>query len=708
MKIHLHYTGIDRNTSEKQEKRTPSNVVIRIMTTAEKLYLLACVAASNKNVAVLSQLFSKSQTSSDFINAIIVFWPELSDPLELKFLFEEPEAFDDSEEDLLVQLIATDPSLISSLEIDNDSILKRFTTVKAYVDNTLSNLLLDNFEMHWLKKRMIYCNRMVMGDAFFYKPLWLTIKGQDKNLDKWIYGIVEPLTYINQRRRSSLSIQEFESMDVQSILNLMMAEEVSYKSQLESEVIPYLFYQDNNEITKSFISDFIVGSRFPLITIDNYETLKYSFNSLLKLPLNIENKQLVEKLTLQIIFENSPTWTNIIPSGSIRDLLSIIPNDVDIDGTAITAGVLLTYSKYIDSYFRTFNFKDLYAISLEDEAAQSFHFSSISREVLTDNTHSSSEILHSILHIDNQNAKVFTKLNETLKTKLLFETILSIGNFELLNELLKISTKDLDFESTQLELLEKYFWQFYNSASNGATNNPEMIKTQKILDILQSNNNEKYGHLSALMDALEKLSHYAMNAGKGILFKPSNLLEHKEDPTSIISTLLELNPTLYKNISATFEILKKIVIGLNLIPSNTEYDEEYTKVLVLHIDHSLVNMDFTFAYEHTLELLERDNVSQYWSTIIQVAKFSDPSWLDNEIPTEVIFLQLEIVGKLLNICPTEEIELATSHWSTLEIELATRDVIHDKYSLENKSDSYRNISLEHLSNKVSNLLNGFK
>ena len=145
----------------------------------------------------------------------------------------------------------------------------------------------------------------------------------------------------------------------------------------------------------------------------------------------------------------------------------------------------------------------------------------------------------------------------------------------------------------------------------------------------------------------------------------------------------------YKDILVTFTILKKLYTALEKSSlRSTNFDYEYDKLLIIHIDHALVNMDFPFAFNMTKELLERemksendDLIRDHWLTIFQVGKFVDPNWLDNEIPTEILMSQMEVLAELLNVCPVEEIEIITSHWSGLELELSARDLVKDKYSL---------------------------
>ena len=84
----------------------------------------------------------------------------------------------------------------------------------------------------------------------------------------------------------------------------------------------------------------------------------------------------------------------------------------------------------------------------------------------------------------------------------------------------------------------------------------------------------------------------------------------------------------------------------------------------------------------------------------------DSSWIDCEIPTEIIYLQLEVLGKLLHICPEDEIEAVVSQWSGLELELSTRDLINDQYSLSNGGTDidFKNHIVEEVSASVSNFL----
>ena len=104
-------------------------------------------------------------------------------------------------------------------------------------------------------------------------------------------------------------------------------------------------------------------------------------------------------------------------------------------------------------------------------------------------------------------------------------------------------------------------------------------------------------------------------------------------------------------------------------------------------------------------MVDRPDASDHWVTIFQVGKFIDPNWIDGETPTEIIYLQLGILSKLLHVCPEKEYEVIVSQWSSLELELSTRNLISDKYSLENYQRSNDNF-MNDVSTNVGNFLSG--
>ena len=152
---------------------------------------------------------------------------------------------------------------------------------------------------------------------------------------------------------------------------------------------------------------------------------------------------------------------------------------------------------------------------------------------------------------------------------------------------------------------------------------------------------------------------------------PKNILKYQECPLEIIRILMELNPKFYLNDvrEVTWSLWNRILVSLEY----PERDTDYADLLSLHIDYSLVNNDFSYASNHVDELLKDEkNGQRHWLTIFQVGKYcsmnSDTN-TEDEIYLEVRLRQMQILSKLLKICPEEEIEVVTNQWNNLNLQI---------------------------------------
>ena len=104
--------------------------------------------------------------SEDFIDAVIVLWPELDDPLKLKFLFQDEETSakrgfgapqGNTDEDLLVSTVSGNEELISTLELDSVAISERARLIRSYVSSELHRRELDkDADMEWIRRGYYY------------------------------------------------------------------------------------------------------------------------------------------------------------------------------------------------------------------------------------------------------------------------------------------------------------------------------------------------------------------------------------------------------------------------------------------------------------------------------------------------------------------------------------------------------------------------
>lgn len=676
----------------------------------DQLFLLSCAFAARADSADLIRLVPQFQASEDFFNAVCVLWPELDDPLHLEFLFSTEISSKIDTSDLLVSLIETDGKLISVAEMDNITVEERCRTIKQYASDRLKMIedcdkfKFNAFEAKWMRKRIVLCNDFNPEHTTLYKPIWKKVIQMDTEFARWINGIVAPLEHLNKRLARCMKIREFENMEPLEVLMMILKTQSNFHTTvITKELIPYL---SGNRLYDMFTEEVFNSNNFGLNSVANYNVFKQLFTELTTSPASPQYIQRIKSQAAEIIFENSSNLLKVTTLNDFKSLLAQIEDAIQVGKYAITASTLKDYAKYMDTVFANYSLKDVYAITQEEESAQLAHFASIVKEQILQNDRNGRNI-NSIFELvdetETKGDKVFNRLSLDREVSVLIESALELGEFTLLQEF--ITRYDSTVED---KMLTKYFWHFFNKASNGLRTRPEIIKAEKTLELLLTKNNAKYKHLKDLLDVANDLSTYSINLGKGIPFKPSDILDFKDRPFDLISLLLELNNNLYKDLEKSCSLLQKLFRGLNLKCQNDDsFDEDFVRILVLHIDHSLANMDFQFALGKTRELLKRNGISQYWPTIFQVGKFIDPSWPDGEVPTEIIFLQLSILGDLLQICPVEEVEAVASQWSALELELVARDLIHDHYSLKNSEKSVQgNVIFNGVSNTFSNFLSG--
>lgn len=681
----------------------------------DQLYLLLTVFASRGDATNVKLLHAHFNKSNEYLCAICMLWPELSNPNDLKFLFDdinfsnEIDSNNEEDNELLVKLLESDSKLVSLVEMDRTTTSARCDIAKDFINKKNAQLELDdnskftNLRSIWLRKRILYCDDFNPHDVLFNKPLWENLLVEDLEFQKWIKGIVEPLSYIQNRLEGNiLKIKDFEAFTPSDVVHLILDDIFSNtsvldfdQSILERELLPYLDYTQSYG---SFIENFFTYERFPLNSKKNYILFKQVLVILIDiLPEGFSNK--LQEVALKLIYENSKTIIEITSSDELQELIFIIHQDIEIKPEGINATVLRNFAHYMNVCLQDYSLKDVHAIRYKNESEQLADFASAIKMMLTRSngrylTMSALQTISNLIsNSENESAKIFTNVAISKQVSVLIEILLELGEFDLLQDFITSHGS-----TVEEDILEKYFWHFFNNATNGLRTRPEMIKAEKILHLLLVQNKENFQNLQILLDVTDIISHYSINLGKGIPFKPSNIFDFKSNPSKIITMLLEFNKGLYRDIDQTYDILRKLYEGMKLDTKKDQKDE-YNQILVAHIDYSLANMDFSFAFQKSKELLQKDNISTYWITVFQVGKFINPTWPDNEIPTEVIFLQLEILGDLMHICPKSETEAIISQWSSLELELATRELTNDKYTVKNieNGDDF---------SQVTNLLNG--
>ncbi|QHS75136.1 Sec39p [Saccharomyces paradoxus] len=686
----------------------------------EQLYLLACIFASRADTHNIKKLSTKLDPQSDYLDILCVLWPELDDPKNLLFLCEpeemeqSPEGEETTDEEVVVGLLESDSSLIPLIEIDTTTISSRYRELQEFINNKLNNKALENFE-GWLRERILLCNEMIPETPLFYSVLWETAKSGvlSTKFMGWVEGVLKPLDHLNKRLHLIFKINEWEGMPDSKLFNIIfdgvedLQDDNNIANVIENELIPTLSYGKKWD---TFITEFFNKERFSLKSDTNYQLfLKIYYSLEKKLKDNSEVSRNLQSNVVDILFNNSENLfnlTNLIHKlDELWSILSGFPDDIRIkEQKTVTALVLKQFMEFFTKCSTKFSFKEIFAITQEEGSAQLAHFTSLCHEEFN-KANDISLFLQSMYETvldTNKDDKIFTRICMDDKLYSILEILLQMNEFVYIE--MVIERFHYSNNAQIYELLVKFFWHFFNNASNGLRKEPEMRKASQTLQILQKYMPQQAGtsltKLEVLLDLSDKLSHYSINLNKthngarDTAFKPSNILEYKDCPLDIISNLLELNPRLYKDLPTTkgllFGIYDSLSIGKEGQTGKVEVD-----LMILHIDYALVNLDFDTAYELGKQVFEfcqersqqmmKTLGDEHWLTFYQMGKFVDPNWMDNEIPTEIIILQMSILGRLLEVCPLEEVEIVTSQWSTLELELSARDLVRDKYALDGQN-----------------------
>ncbi|SCU97755.1 LAFA_0G13080g1_1 [Lachancea sp. 'fantastica'] len=681
----------------------------------DQLYVLCCFLAAKSDVLRVSRLILEQNQLNwvEILKIVCVLWPELDDPLRLRRIFDSVEALEktDSESQseshlgTLESVIDGNQELIAAVEASPKTLLQRKVALQQYVDSELKKKTGISIESHnwksaFFQARVLVCNAVV-EDPLFYKPLWSQLSAaHNPEYMGWISGIVKPLSHYSNRTGIRYPIAEFQSFSTSKTLDLLWhsvenVEEPTFRGALTYELLPYLKYVAGyNEFLETIFNE----ENFPLDAISNFKRYKMLALELLN-QIPSEFQELFQKRAITILFDNGSALQKIdgldLRAEQSLILSSVIDNIKILD--YLDVKTLQVFAQKMD-VLQLYGLKDIYKLSQSSLLIQKSCFSTMCIQQLeSTESYETLETLGSFMQGD----PIFQKLDVVTKKLIVVESLLGKGHFDMLQKFAQNSEFDLEDN-----VLLKFFWSFFNSATSGRANGPNMLNARRILELLPKG---QHRDLLALLNVAEKLSNYSLTVSKGVPLRPSALIEYKHRPYEIISKLLELNRGLYKRLEETFEIVKLLYSALQLERS-TNFDDEYTKTCAIHIDFALANSDFEFAYHEATNLLQRPKCEEFWSTVLQVGKFFDPAWPDSEIPTEIIYLQLEILGKLLHVCPVEEVEAVISQWSGLESELSTRDLINDSYSLSHtNSGDFKTKIVEEVSASASNFLStGFK
>lgn len=647
----------------------------------QKLFLIACVHASNGDYENLTKLYPEFHGCQEFINAIIVLWPEFDDPLNLKFLFQTTSDADNTttkDNDLIVSQIASCPSLLFMVEMEDTIVHQRYDEIQQYVNHKLNDLGLPGSQLNWFQQRVLLCNEMNSKDTFAYKPLWEIIRGQDESIDEWINGIVKPLAHYNGRLQTEVKIRDFETI---ASKETHMSAWVSSDdiTVLENELMPFLKY--SKSFYKTFMSDYYNCDNFKITTLSQYNRFQKLFKIFIKE--FKEDQTDFEVKTLEILFENSNNLISFIDLRQIEDdFLNKIDESVKLTKYSISNKDIKLYCDIVAQYSTVSNYSllDLYAISQEDKETQFSHFTTLCERVIDKDDIHLEKLMTPIPIFNKLIMNEEENKNHIITT--LMVTSLRLEKYSLIPRIFSLTSHN----SELLILLVDTFWQYFHTATG--MNTIEMSNAETLLKyIKQYDTSHKYDNrLTQLISLCHDLYlssqwKFQRNDAKKRTM-PSRILEFHDSPMEIIRILMELNPTFYQNDirQVTWSLWEKISISLQC----PEKETDYMDLLSLHIDYSLVYDDFAYASSHIDRLLEDEiDGKRHWLTIFQVGKYR--SFESDSINLENIILQMNILSRLLQVCPVEEVGIITDQWNTLNLQIQQID-LNDATNVINNRD----------------------
>lgn len=675
------------NKTNRDYKQTNQKTMVH-----HKLFLIACFHASNANAEKVAQISARFQDSSEFIDAIIVLWPELDDPMNLKFLFHTPpDTFGKSDSELVIEQVAEFPELMSMIEMDDDTVKARYQEIQQFIRQSLQPF--DNY--HWFQQRVLLCNEMNPSDTLFYGPLWEVIEGQDDKLDQWMEGVVKPLAHYNKRmkdkQQAMLSINQFiellDKEDEQDMADLFGCDD---SDQYVRELIPIMKY--NKKYYQLYLRDYYQSSKFIANNINDYIELRDLSQLLMK---EFEqDKSTIASRTLDILFENSDKLSLVVDMKQISQdfLIKLQDYTIKLSKYNITNHDLQKYCDFVEQYVheqKEYTFKQLYTITRDDRETQLLHYTTLCGIILRQGD--------SQLPILLESFPIFNKLDIVGRDKtqiiiIVLETILQLERYDMIDKLFYLDNGK--HNEALLNVLVNTFWQYFHGAKE--MNSLEMTNAKVLLDcITQFDLHHKFStRLNNLVDLCQDLylssnwkfsshNHHGNNNNtsdwkskwtKQVKGSPHEILDFHSCPLEIIRVLMEMNPTFYQQDikDVTWPLWTKILIGLQC----QESENDYSKLLALHIDYSLVFDDFTYASAHVDELLShldeslQEETQSHWLTVFQVGKYqpiNSSEYNGDDVTVEIarLSLQRDILSKLLRVCPVDEVSIVTQQWNQL-------------------------------------------
>lgn len=601
--------------------------------------LAASILASQGSLAKL-QTFLQNYNIYDkltLLSILLVFTPELEPASNLLFVKEITDNNNSSLEnqDAVIELLSDDPHLIDLLEVNSDILSNRINQLKSYLAENCTSLGFVKLNLSSFVKARIRKTFAVNPDIHFNDPLFRLV-ADDTDFQIWSDTIVGPYEYLKRISTTDVSLLEFENLSqVEKLKLLLDALEIGLVTKVE---LPIVAFVENSS---------------PNTLIEYLQTYP---------PENVRTLQLLNKLIVQV----TPAYEPKDPL--IQQTTATLYEYPELSSHALQSisEVLGVFQKYSNDSF-------LGNLIKLTSAAKAINFDQGSLKALDEISKSSKSqeaLLHSVLeNIDANTSKefinqlyvlrqtIFTNINFNIFNSLLIEKLLSLRLFSLVS-----------YQDSYEDLMIDYFWKCFKRASNGSKHRGEILNASQSLRVIP-NPSPKVKSLQKLIDSIDELSHYSLYFKPGTPLVPADFLA-VGSITEIIQRVLELNPEAYLESDKLLEVSNGLTEGLSLDPMDT------FQLKAFCIESALANNDFEFALDAANELLDTTKdqlkLQSTWLTFFQVGKYVSPEWLDTEIPKESIKSQLDLLAKVLKICPVKNTQVIIAQWSSLDMELSLR------------------------------------
>ncbi|ESX00118.1 hypothetical protein KL918_004903 [Ogataea parapolymorpha] len=259
------------------------------------------------------------------------------------------------------------------------------------------------------------------------------------------------------------------------------------------------------------------------------------------------------------------------------------------------------------------------------------------------------------------NTHVFNKVKLAQVDELVLSKLLSKNMFALTTSV--FLPKYCTLETGQIDkILINTAWEFYRKATNCDPSMGHLKSARNCLQMASSGTLQ----LEQLITANQELLHWKLYFKPGVPIKPLDILEAK-DPLKIVSRILELNDSAYKETELLDSLLLHLSTGLD------SQDEMATvKLRLLCLDFAIAQ-DFGHSLQLALTLIDlavdakkKDPklfglIQERWFSIFQLVKndYAEPQ------EHEQITQKLHLLQHLMLIVPTEFNTNVLEQWQLL-------------------------------------------